>query len=137
MSPTGGSCVVSPSEGLVIKTQFQVSCTSWTDEDRPLGYEFFFSHPVHGPMLLFYGWMPDSAGLFLPPGLKENDFNVDLFVKISDVLGSYRIVPLPVKVGYFTIARFKGGCMFTIITRKEKIFHQLILSLQRSKVAID
>lgn len=98
MSPTGGSCVVSPSEGVVIETQFRISCASWTDEDSPLWYEYFLSHPTHGPMLLFYSWMSDSNGLFLPPGSKENDFNVDLFVKISDVLGSYRIVPLQVKV---------------------------------------
>ena len=112
--------MVSPSEGLVIETQFRVSCTSWTDEDRPLWYEFFFSHPVHGPMLLFYGWMPDSTGLFLPPGLKENDFNVDLFVKISDVLGSYRIVPLRVKVGHFTIVRLKEVlCLQSMLVRKK------------------
>ena len=96
--PTGGSCVVSPSEGVVIETQFQISCADWTDEDSPVRYEFFLSHPVHGPMLLFYGWIPDSVGLFLPTGSKENDFNVDLFVKITDVLGSYRIVPLQAKV---------------------------------------
>lgn len=102
MSPTGGSCVVSPSEGVVIETQFNISCAGWTDEDSPLWYEFFSSHPVHGSMLLFYGWMPYSVGLFLPPGSKENDFNVDLFVKISDVLGSYRIVPLQAKVRFFS-----------------------------------
>jgi len=100
MPPTGGSCVVSPSEGVVIETQFQISCTEWTDEDSPLWYEFFLSHPVHGSMLLFYGWMPDSVGLFLPAGSKDNDFNVDLFVKITDVLGSYRIVPLQAKVRF-------------------------------------
>ena len=98
MPPRGGSCVVSPSEGVVIETQFQISCADWTDEDSPLWYEFFLSHPVHGPLLLFYGWMPDSVGLFLPAGLKENDFNVDLFVKITDVLGSHRTVPLQAKV---------------------------------------
>ena len=98
MSPTGGSCVVSPSEGIMIETQFRINCLGWTDEDSPLWYEFFFRHHVHGPMLLFYGWMPDSVGLFLPPGSKENNFRVDLFVKISDVLGSYRIIPLQVKV---------------------------------------
>ncbi|XP_020607936.1 LOW QUALITY PROTEIN: polycystic kidney disease protein 1-like 2 [Orbicella faveolata] len=102
MPPTGGSCVVSPSEGVVIETQFQISCTEWTDEDSPLWYEFFLSHPVHGSMLLFYGWMPDSVGLFLPAGSKDNDFNVDLFVKITDVLGSYRIVPLQAKVKSFS-----------------------------------
>ena len=98
MSPTGGSCVVSPSEGQVIETQFRISCVGWTDEDSPLWYEFYLSHPGHGPMLLFYGWMPYSNGLFLPPGTKDNNYNVDLFVKISDVLGSYRIVPLQAKV---------------------------------------
>lgn len=98
MHPAGGSCVVSPSEGVVIETQFQIGCAGWTDEDSPLWYEFFLRHPVHGPMLLFYGWMPDSMGLFLPTGSKENDFNVNLFVKITDVLGSYRIVPLQAKV---------------------------------------
>ena len=98
MPPSGGSCVVSPSEGVVIETKFLISCTGWKDEDSPLWYEFFFKHRTYGPMLLFYGWMPHSDGLFLPPGLEENNFNVELFVKITDVLGSYRTFPLQVKV---------------------------------------
>ena len=98
MFPTNGSCFVSPSEGQVIETQFIISCAGWRDEDSPLRYEFFLGNPEQGPMLLYYGWMPYSNGLFLPPGSKDNKHNVDLFVKISDVLGSYRIVPLQVKV---------------------------------------
>jgi len=98
MPPSGGSCVVSPSEGVVIETQFRISCTGWSDEDSPLWYEFFFKHPSYGPMLLFYGWTPYSDGLFLPPGLEENSHKLELFVKITDVLGSYKTFPLQAKV---------------------------------------
>ena len=104
MPPSDGSCVVSPSQGVVIETQFRISCTGWADEDSPLWYEFFFRHPVYGPMLLFYGWMPFAAGLFLPPGLEENNFNVELFVKITDGLGSYRTFPLQVKVNILSLS---------------------------------
>ena len=98
MSPSGGSCIASPSEGVVIETLFRISCTGWSDEDSPLWYEFFLGNPTYVPMLLFYGWLPYSDGLFLPPGLEENNFNLELFVKITDVLGSYRTFPLQVKV---------------------------------------
>ncbi|PFX17783.1 Polycystic kidney disease protein 1-like 2 [Stylophora pistillata] len=101
MSPTNGSCFVSPWEGQVIETQFIISCAGWRDEDMPLQYEFFLGNPEQGPLLLYYGWTPYSNGLFLPPGLNDNDHNVDLFVKISDALGSYRIVPLQAKVRSF------------------------------------
>ena len=116
MFPTNGSCFVSPSEGQVIETQFIISCAGWRDEDSPLRYEFFLGNPEQGPMLLYYGWMPYSNGLFLPPGSKDNKHNVDLFVKISDVLGSYRIVPLQVKVcsyvDYIEMAFKKTLCYF-------------------------
>lgn len=56
------------------------------------GMSFFLSYFVYGFLLLFYGWMLDFVGLFFFVGLKENDFNVNLFVKIMDVLGFYRIV---------------------------------------------
>ena len=116
MFPTNGSCFVSPSEGQVIETQFIISCAGWRDEDSPLWYEFFLGNPEQGPMLLYYGWMPYSNGLFLPPGSKDNNHNVDLFVKISDVLGSYRIVSLQVKVcsyvDHIEVAFKKTLCYF-------------------------
>ena len=89
---------MSPLEGVVIETQFRISCTGWSDEDSPVWYEVFLGHPAYDPILLFYGWLPYSDGLFLPPGLEENNFNLELFVKITDVLGSYRTFPLQAKV---------------------------------------
>ncbi|XP_068716630.1 polycystin-1-like protein 2 [Montipora capricornis] len=102
MPPEGGSCSVSPSEGFVIETQFRINCRGWEDEDSPLLYEFFLGDPTSGPMLLFYGWLPYSDGLFLPPGRKDNNYYVELFVNIRDVLGSYNTVTLKVKVKNFS-----------------------------------
>ena len=96
--PSGGSCSVSPSEGVAIKTQFRISCQGWTDEDSPLWYEYFFKHPTYGSMLLFYGWMPFTNDLFLPPGLEKHNFTLELFVKIMDVLGSHTVFSLQAKV---------------------------------------
>ena len=93
-SPSGGSCVVTPSEGKVIQTRFLITCAGWTDEDSPLWYEFFQSRST----LLSYSWMSYSQELFLPTGSPQNDFTLNLFAKISDVLGSYSIFPLQVKV---------------------------------------
>ena len=89
---------MSPSEGVVIDTQFRINCTGWSDEDSPLWYEFFLRDPTFGPMLLCYGWMPYSRELFLPPGQEKNNFGLELFVKIIDVLGSYDQFSLEVKV---------------------------------------
>ena len=96
--PSGGSCSVSPSEGVAIETQFRISCQGWTDEDSPLWYEYFFKHPTYGSMLLFYGWIPFTNDLFLPPGFEKHNFNLELFVKITDVLGSFAVFSLQAKV---------------------------------------
>lgn len=33
-------CSVTPSEGIVLTTEFNISCSGWTDDDLPLNYEF-------------------------------------------------------------------------------------------------
>lgn len=35
-----GGCSVTPTEGLVLTTEFEISCSGWSDEDLPLNYEF-------------------------------------------------------------------------------------------------
>lgn len=36
----GGGCLISPSEGLALQTNFLVNCSQWYDEDLPLSYTF-------------------------------------------------------------------------------------------------
>jgi hypothetical protein len=38
--PTGGSCAITPAEGEVTMTQFEISTSGWTDDDLPLQYRF-------------------------------------------------------------------------------------------------
>ena len=35
-----GGCSVTPSEGFVLNTEFNISCSGWKDFDLPLNYEF-------------------------------------------------------------------------------------------------
>lgn len=35
-----GGCFVTPSEGFVLTTEFNISCSGWMDADLPLNYEF-------------------------------------------------------------------------------------------------
>ncbi len=35
-----GGCFVAPSEGFVLKTEFNFSCSGWSDDELPLNYEF-------------------------------------------------------------------------------------------------
>jgi len=35
-----GGCSVTPREGLVLTTEFKISCSGWSDEELPLNYEF-------------------------------------------------------------------------------------------------
>lgn len=35
-----GGCSVTPREGLVLTTEFKISCSGWSDGDLPLNYEF-------------------------------------------------------------------------------------------------
>jgi len=41
--PSGGSLTVEPSEGYALDTYFSINADSWTDEDMPLIYQFYFS----------------------------------------------------------------------------------------------
>ena len=36
--PSGGECTVTPKEGFVLETKFNIRCVGWYDEDRPLTY---------------------------------------------------------------------------------------------------
>lgn len=36
----GGGCLISPSDGLALRTNFLVNCSQWYDEDLPLSYTF-------------------------------------------------------------------------------------------------
>ena len=35
-----GGCSATPKEGLVLTTEFKISCSGWSDEELPLNYEF-------------------------------------------------------------------------------------------------
>ena len=35
-----GGCSVTPKEGIVLTTEFRISCSGWSDEELPLNYEF-------------------------------------------------------------------------------------------------
>ena len=38
-APSIGQCSVSPTDGIVLQTQFTVTCTGFTDPDTPLTYK--------------------------------------------------------------------------------------------------
>ena len=40
VSDEQSGCSVTPNEGFVLTTEFNISCSGWTDDDLPLNYEF-------------------------------------------------------------------------------------------------
>ena len=97
MPPTGGKCYVTPNAGEELDTIFTFSCSEWQDEHQPLTYEMFFSHPnetlepssYQNSVLFFYGPSLVSHKAIFPVGKKNNDYFINIVVRIRDAYGEF------------------------------------------------
>ncbi|XP_077983049.1 polycystin-1-like protein 2 [Glandiceps talaboti] len=100
-APVPGSCEVSPPIGYVMETEFSISCTDFEDDDIPLMYEFYAVTGSQEPAatnslasgstngyLLYFGHKSSVDSIYLPVGVAENDFEVNILVKVADVYGA-------------------------------------------------
>ena len=88
--PHGGTCQVSPNEGVALTTEFTVECSSWTSSVGIKTYKFLTARGTdsaasrdliqHGPS--------NKMTSKLAAGSRERDYKVTLIVVIIDLYGS-------------------------------------------------
>ncbi|XP_077864342.1 polycystin-1-like protein 2 [Saccoglossus kowalevskii] len=97
--PSPGTCTVSPISGYLLETIFTLNCQGFSDDDLPLMYEFSVitggekratinSLDHKAGSLLYYGNDPYRPSIYLPLGLAQNNYTIDIVVRVSDVYGA-------------------------------------------------
>jgi hypothetical protein len=98
--PLGGTCAVTPEQGVALMDTFQFACRDWDDaaEDLPLQYSFAVWNPATAkPVSILRDFQAtSSASAFLPAGAP-----VVIRVQIQDRFGALTSVLLSVNVSTF------------------------------------
>ena len=119
--PSGGKCVINPSNGTSIKTIFYISCAKWTSRLGSLYYRILFktafSDGVISYQLLSYG-PKESFELILPHGHKEDNYFVNITVEVEDIYQTFTTVELQTQV---FLIEFEDSSFYKLI-----IFHDLL-----------
>ena len=95
--PVGGVCNVSPVSGVALITEFSFKCINWQDPDLQLRYEFIYL-TSNSLINVAYKGVKTSVITKLPAGEKENNFNIDFRVRVTNMLGVFTEVRTPVQV---------------------------------------
>ena len=96
--PTGGTCTITPSSGISLKTDFNLSCTDWISDVTPLKYTFQYQLE-NGLYSTIYHGLNNSVISWLPPGNRSDNYKVKFVITVTDKYGaSAPAVPLTVQV---------------------------------------
>jgi hypothetical protein len=101
--PGSGSCAVTPTEGIMLSTKFEIVCKDWVDDDIQNGeYDLRYSYQVYvnneeTANLQFKSRSNYKSGFTLPKGYGL-DSEVNVVATITDQLGAQTVVTVPVKV---------------------------------------
>ena len=80
-----GNCSASFDEGIVLKDEFHLSCSSWQDDHTPLEYVFYLL--TKGiTQILCKGKFLDCKTV-LPIGPEENGYTYPVWITVTDQLG--------------------------------------------------
>ncbi|KAK3265299.1 hypothetical protein CYMTET_26006 [Cymbomonas tetramitiformis] len=89
--PANGAVAVSPSEGFMLETVFQVTASGWEDDDTPLWYQVV-CRVVGGAQdvaeVLAFRPQADGSSMLPESGLEEHARAVEVFVVVQDALGA-------------------------------------------------
>lgn len=100
LPPTGGNCSITPPSGISLKTNFNLSCSSWKSNRTPLSYEFQYRLQNGLSSVLYRGANNTISASRIPPGNKADNFTVKFNVTVTDSSGiSAPPFPLTVQVG--------------------------------------
>ena len=95
--PVEGTCDVSPASGVSLTTEFTFTCTDWQDPDLPLQYEFIYFTNNDLPNVAYQG-VQTRKQTNLPAGYEANNFTIDFRVRVTDMLGAFTEMKIPVQV---------------------------------------
>ena len=94
--PTGGTCYITPSSGISLKTDFNLSCGDWKSDSTPLTYQFQYQLE-NGLSSMIYHGLNNTFISWLPPGKHA----VKFIVIVTDKYGaSSPAINLSVQVVY-------------------------------------
>ena len=97
-SPSGGSCYVTPSHGISLKTVFLLACDNWNDTHQPITYEFLAKFPGGFSSILSFGYT-SNVSLTLPTGDPGANHTLNITVLITNYAGVSTQKELSVQVG--------------------------------------
>ncbi|RMX60858.1 hypothetical protein pdam_00003501 [Pocillopora damicornis] len=89
-------CQTYPRVGIVLKTDFNITCSGWQDEDLPLTYQLSFQS-IEGIVIIARRNISNFTTK-LPQGNQTENFEVKLEVQIFDSFGDAATVELTVQV---------------------------------------
>ena len=93
--PKDGTCSITPSNGISMKTDFNLTCSHWKSDSTPLSYQFQYRLENGLYSMLYDGWN-NTVISWLPP---EN-YALKVVVTVTDTFGaSAPAVNLAVQVG--------------------------------------
>ena len=86
--PSGGRCVIIPSSGISLKTDFNLSCSDWVSDATPLTYQFQYRLDNGLYILVYYG-VNNTVTSWLPPGNRSHDYKVELLATVINKYGAF------------------------------------------------
>ena len=91
--PENGRCTATPAEGIALDTEFTLNCKDFTDDERPLQYEFFYLKEKGSKTetSLGSGLEAKRDRVIFPSGVEKHEYNLTLYAKISDSLGASKM----------------------------------------------
>lgn len=93
----GGGCSVTPDDGFVVETLFNITCVGWNDEDKPLKYEYHYNTSA-GIVINYPKAINNMLSTHLPAGDRAKDFELLVGIIVQDKLGDKRTSKIRVKV---------------------------------------
>ena len=96
---TRGTCSITPSNGILMRTFFKLSCSGWESDSKPLSYRFQYQlkNGLHG---LLYDGSNSSVSSWLPSGNFSWNYTMKVNVTVTDKNGVSAAVQLSVQVQY-------------------------------------
>ena len=85
--PAGGICSITPSGGISLETNFNLSCGNWKSDSTPLSYQFQYQLK-NGLHSTIYDSLNSTVVSLLPPGNVSDNYTVTLIATVTDRNGA-------------------------------------------------
>ena len=86
--PTRGTCMITPSSGISLQTNFNLSCIDWFSDGTPEMYHFQYQLDNGLHSTLYHG-LNNSIISWLPPGNGSDNYKVQLHITVVDKYGAF------------------------------------------------